>query len=86
MQSKIINNNYGSCNSTVMFFANFYFNQTSQNKNDVNATCFTPYQDMILTLGEAIESENLLFNGMTAYNNKDYILSSELLEQYRINN
>lgn len=72
--------------AVVFFIAKFYINESSLNERELYAGYFTPYQDMILSRGETVDNESILFKGMTAYNDQNYAVAAELLEQYRINN
>jgi hypothetical protein len=62
----------------VGYFA-FY---TSVDTNDLYAIYYSPYPDMIISRGEVTGSEQQLTFGMQAYNDKNYVAASTLIEGY----
>ena len=72
--------------AVVFFIFNYFTGEKDPDNEKLYAAYYSPYQDMILTRGESVDSENILYKGMTAYNEMDYQIAAELLEQYRINN
>ncbi len=71
----------------VVLLAGYYFTgQQGSSAEKLYAANFVPYEDMILTRGEPSATGSQLVDGMIAYNDGDYTIAAEHLEQFRITN